>query len=400
MFGSSSKRTCNLNDMKKQSRFRTVQEEMDEAGGALTVQPIGVVRSVYRLCVGTPRQGLLAPHARGRVEFEMDNAAMTRDAVDGLEQVSHVWIVFVFHHNTRGSRTPAKIAPPAAGGSRNKARVGVLATRSPHRFNPIGLTLAKLDGVVTERQRSPGDQRPMLRTYLRVSGLDLVDGTPVLDIKPYVPMYDAPPLVVPNNLDDKNNGTPVDRMDMASPLPSDCRLPPWIQQGLAMRRPVEWSEQATSELRQILRNDENALEFYGRRSGWDDVSIDQTLRSVTACISEVLAMDVRSQFQTNRARSGQFKAEQSQRLRPIAGGEESGTTSSRADDVENVANENGNDCLQDRASDSATCTQQIDNLLVHFSVVEKTSVHVQREESLGSGAEDLVLVQSIQLLGV
>ena len=151
---------------------------------------------------------------------------MTADAVQGLEDYSHVWNVFVFHLNTvskkkknsnnQSNSVPSKIAPPALGGT----KVGVLASRSPHRFNPIGMTLAKLERIETKRiynqndledytdagvnseNNNPRDNRKkkktkasQLVTSLYLSGLDLVDGTPVLDIKPYVATYDAPPAV-------------------------------------------------------------------------------------------------------------------------------------------------------------------------------------------------------------
>jgi len=316
---------------------------------ALTVQPIGVVRSVYRLCVGTPRQGLLAPHARGRIELFNDNNSSlleASDAVDGLSGFSHVWIVFAFHLNTVGTKTPSKIAPPAAGG----ARVGVLATRSPHRGNPIGLTLVQLGAVRHDKIVTAPGQRPRLQTYLEVSGLDLVDGTPVLDVKPYVPAYDAPPGA------------------------TAAVVPPWVAQGLATQRPVELSEAADNQLRAILENNSNALEFYGRHGE----SVEEALDHVTACIREVLAMDVRSKWQTNKARQGNFKAERSNRLQQ----QELSTDSGRA------ASSFSND-------DNDTCTQQIDNLLVRFTVQDAGTV--RREASLGSGAEDVVFVHSIEL---
>ena len=320
---------------------------MKASGGTLTVKPIGVVRSVYRLCVGTPRQGLLAPHARGRIEFMSSIEAAP--AVEGLEHYSHVWIVFVFHLNTVGKSQPSKIAPPALGGR----RVGVLSTRSPHRFNPIGMTLAKLDGIRTVRKHANGSKKPVRSTYLELSGLDLVDGTPVLDIKPYVPTYDAPPQGV-------------------------CDLPPWVSQGLATQRPVEFSQAAAAELRDILERNPMALEFYGHNGE----SAAETYADVTACIREVLSMDVRSQWQTQKARRGNFKAERAQRLQPQDVESSAAVTPATTDD------DDGGDA----------CTQQIDNLLVRFRVSETTTDTLQREASAGSGAEDVVVVQSIQLI--
>jgi tRNA (adenine37-N6)-methyltransferase len=117
---------------------------------------------------------MLAPHARGRIELSVD-----MEAIDGLEAFGYVWIVFGFHLNTVGARTRTKIAAPARGTTK---RVGVLATRSPHRFNCVGITLAKLDGVELLERRH-GAARPKRIPCLRISGHDLVDGTPVFDIK-------------------------------------------------------------------------------------------------------------------------------------------------------------------------------------------------------------------------
>ena len=124
--------------------------------------------------MGTPRQGALAPHARGRIEFNVDAGAL-----DGLEEFGYVWIVFGFHLNTVGQKTRTKIAAPARG---TTGRVGVLATRSPHRFNSVGITLAKLDRV-TILERKDDRNKPKRIPCIYISGLDLVDGTPVFDVK-------------------------------------------------------------------------------------------------------------------------------------------------------------------------------------------------------------------------
>lgn len=315
----------------------TLSEEMDLAGGSLAIQPVGVIRSIYRLCVGTPRQGLLAPHARGRIELTLPFHA-AKDSVCGLEEFSHIWIVFVFHLNTVGKtgRVPSKISPPALGGR----KVGVFASRAPHRFNPVGITLAKLDGVRVVQKHVQG-RKPVQTVCLDISGLDLVDGTPVVDIKPYVPDYDAP-------IDGYN-------------------LPNWVSGGLATKRNVCISDSAKQEVRLILEQDKPALEFYGGPKE----STDQAIESVIACIQEVLAMDVRSQWQTKKARQGKSQAERATRVQQVL-----------SSDVEPAT--------------SAVCTQQIDNLLIHYTVSEAASI--ERSTSEGSGAEDGVTVTSIQLI--
>lgn len=241
---------------------RTLEEEMQENGGTISVRPIGVIRSIYRLCVGTPRQGGLAPDARGRLQLQGDPPM-----VQGLEDFSYVWITFVFHLNLVGKRCPTKISPPALGGR----KVGVLATRSPHRPNPIGISLVQLDSIETATVRVKG--RPKQVTILNLRGLDLVDGTPVLDVKPYVGTYDGP---------------------------LNYRVPTWVSGGLDQQRTVEITPEARQELQAIFHDHD--LEFYD--------SIDSVLR----CIVQVLAIDVRSGFKTKKARRQDERATSSTRL--------------------------------------------------------------------------------------
>ncbi|WP_213876819.1 tRNA (N6-threonylcarbamoyladenosine(37)-N6)-methyltransferase TrmO [Pseudomonas sp. dw_358] len=134
------------------------------------VTPVGFVRSCFKEKFAIPRQPQLAPAARGVLELvaPFDNG----DAVQGLEHVSHVWLIFLFHQALE--TTPRlKVRPPRLGGNKT---MGVFATRATHRPNGIGQSVVKLDRVEASR--------------LYVSGIDLLDGTPVLDIKPYVPYAD------------------------------------------------------------------------------------------------------------------------------------------------------------------------------------------------------------------
>lgn len=135
------------------------------------VDPIGVVRSCFKEKFAIPRQPHLAPAARGILELfpPYDQA----DAVQGLEQVSHVWLLFVFHQ-TLQVQPRLKVRPPRLGGNRS---IGVFASRATHRPNNIGQSVVKLERVEAGR--------------LWLSGLDLLDGTPILDIKPYVPYADC-----------------------------------------------------------------------------------------------------------------------------------------------------------------------------------------------------------------
>lgn len=135
------------------------------------VSPVGFVRSCFKEKFAIPRQPQLAPAARGVLELvaPFDQG----DAVQGLEQVSHVWLLFLFHLALE-DKPRLKVRPPRLGGNQS---VGVFATRATHRPNGIGQSVVKLDKV------EPG--------RLWLSGIDLLDGTPVLDIKPYVPYADV-----------------------------------------------------------------------------------------------------------------------------------------------------------------------------------------------------------------
>jgi tRNA (adenine37-N6)-methyltransferase len=136
-----------------------------------TLHPIGIIRSEFDHRFGTPRQGALAPNSHAT--FELERVWREKGMFDSLAGFSHVWLLSVLHQNT-SLRNPSKIHPPRLEGE----AVGVLASRSPHRPNSIGLTLAKLEKV-------EGDK-------LWLSGVDLVDGTPILDIKPYLGEADRP----------------------------------------------------------------------------------------------------------------------------------------------------------------------------------------------------------------
>lgn len=135
------------------------------------MQPIAHIRSPFAEKFGVPRQGNLAPHVISEIVFEPE--FRNEDCVRGLEQFSHLWLIWQFHCN--GSTWHPTVRPPRLGGN---TRLGVFATRSPFRPNGLGLSVVKLVSV------EPGP-------VLRVSGADMVDGTPVFDIKPYIPYSDS-----------------------------------------------------------------------------------------------------------------------------------------------------------------------------------------------------------------
>ena len=143
----------------------------------MTLKVIAHIRTAFPTKFGIPRQSGLVDSLRGEVIFTPEYRCA--DAVRGLEDFSHIWLVWQFSGAVREGWSPT-VRPPRLGGN---TRMGVFATRSPFRPNPIALSCVKLAGI---RQTAEG---PMLR----VRGADLVNGTPILDIKPYIPYADSHP---------------------------------------------------------------------------------------------------------------------------------------------------------------------------------------------------------------
>lgn len=143
---------------------------------------IGHVHTCYGEKFGVPRQPGIVADAWGELVFEPEFRAA--DAVRGLEGFSHVWVIFVFHENAsskvgHGSDWKPLVRPPRLGGNQ---KVGVFASRSPFRPNPIGMSCVKLESIDYSHPDGP---------VLKLSGVDLVDGSPVIDIKPYLPYADS-----------------------------------------------------------------------------------------------------------------------------------------------------------------------------------------------------------------
>lgn len=143
--------------------------------------PIGFVRSCYTERFGIPRQPGLVTAAEATLVICPEFAL--RQAFVGLDGFSHLWLIFVFHDDLRARWRPM-VRPPRLGGNR---KVGVFATRAPYRPTPVGLSAVELVDI----EHNSG------RLELRLRGADLLDGTPVLDIKPYVPYADALPHASP-----------------------------------------------------------------------------------------------------------------------------------------------------------------------------------------------------------
>ncbi len=140
-----------------------------------TFEPIGYIRSCFKEKFGIPRQPGLVSKARATLIIEPPYSQP--EAFRQLERFSHIWVLFVFHESVRRDWKPT-VRPPRLGGNR---RVGVFASRSGFRPNPIGQSVVELLSIVTTTNK----------IELNLGGVDLLDGTPVLDVKPYIPYADA-----------------------------------------------------------------------------------------------------------------------------------------------------------------------------------------------------------------
>ena len=140
------------------------------------IRVIARIRSDFSEKFGIPRQSGLVPELQAKVVFEP--AYRNPDALRGLEGFSHLWLIWQFSEAVRDSWSPT-VRPPRLGGN---TRLGVFATRSPFRPNPIGLSCVRLIRIL---------QDPVLGPVLLVAGADLMDGTPIYDIKPYLPYADC-----------------------------------------------------------------------------------------------------------------------------------------------------------------------------------------------------------------
>ena len=149
---------------------------MQQAPEAMTLKVIAHIHTAFPTKFGIPRQSGLVEELRGEIIFTPEYR--NPDALRGLEDFSHIWLVWQFSGAVRDSWSPT-VRPPRLGGN---TRVGVFATRSPFRPNPLGLSSVKLEAI---------EQRPDVGPVLIVRGADLMDGTPIYDIKPYIPYADC-----------------------------------------------------------------------------------------------------------------------------------------------------------------------------------------------------------------
>ena len=144
----------------------------------ITIEPIARIKSDFSTKFGIPRQSGLVSDLQATIVFEPQYR--NPDALRGMEDFSHLWLIWQFSENVRTQWSPT-VRPPRLGGN---TRLGVFATRSPFRPNNLGLSCVKLIGLEYTQE---------FGTVIHVSGADLMDGTPIFDIKPYIPYSDCQP---------------------------------------------------------------------------------------------------------------------------------------------------------------------------------------------------------------
>ena len=142
----------------------------------MQIKPIAFIKTEFKEKFGIPRQSGLIENIKGEIIFEKE--FRDPDALRGIEEYSHLWLIFDFSKNHRDGWS-ATVRPPRLGGNK---RVGVFATRSPFRPNNLGLSCVKLEKVIKDEKKG---------NILLVSGVDLLDNTPIYDIKPYIPYCDC-----------------------------------------------------------------------------------------------------------------------------------------------------------------------------------------------------------------
>lgn len=179
----------------------------------MEITPIAYIRSDFQEKFGIPRQSGLVEALRAEVVFAPEY--QVPEAVRGLEDFSHIWLIWEFSQARREGWSPT-VRPPRLGGNR---RLGVFATRAPFRPNALGLSAVRLEAVEPDTPRGP---------VLHVSGADLLDGTPIYDVKPYIPYADAVP-EASGGFTDR-----VDRLLLAVDCPPDLleRVPPEKREAL------------------------------------------------------------------------------------------------------------------------------------------------------------------------
>lgn len=213
---------------------------------------IARIRTDFKEKFGIPRQSGLVDSLRARIVFEPEYRV--REALRGIEDFSHLWLIWEFSEAKREDWSPT-VRPPRLGGNK---RVGVFATRSPFRPNPVGLSSVKLIGV--EHSAAEGD-------VLIVSGADLMDGTPIYDIKPYLPFTDSHPDAIGGFADEKKEYS------------AEVTIPDEVAKATPLNRLEEIKELLAQDPRPSYRDDEERE--YGMTYAGLDISFKATDNQIT-----------------------------------------------------------------------------------------------------------------------
>lgn len=209
-----------------------MQSKEQAAPGTQVISPIGYIHTELPEKFGVPRQSGIVGTLGGIIEFAPQYR--NPDALRSLDGFSHIWLLWQFSGSA--SEDPdswqATVRPPRLGGNR---RVGVFASRSPFRPNHIGLSVVRLAGVINgpdEETPWDGPQGPGTYPYLRVLGVDMMDGTPIYDIKPYIPSSDCIEDAAPGFTKESFKGRINENMDVEIPEALRAKIPAGREQVL------------------------------------------------------------------------------------------------------------------------------------------------------------------------
>ncbi len=232
------------------------------------MKPIGIFESVFTKKNATPRQGALCTLSRGRLNLIPQNCFgeyAQGHGLDGIDEFSHVWVIYYFHENgDKYKQLKTKVRAPRLNGK----TTGVFASRTPHRPNPIGLTLARLDAV------------DIKTGVVHLSEVDLIDGTYVLDIKPFIPQYDTGgyfQFYQANKQLAEQTETP------------NVKYASWIEQSpVPPIEDITFTDEALQQLQESCSNERFPLKFY---TNWQEVR---------DAIIEILRLDPRSTYRRKK----------------------------------------------------------------------------------------------------